>query len=72
MGRDEVHTVHRAGKWVNEAEDGVGRTFHHTKEEAVAAGRLRARVNRTDHVVHDEDGTIAYQESYTGDRFAAS
>ena len=65
--RDRVHTLNRAGKWVNEAEDGVGRTFHHTREEAIQAGRLRARVNRTEHVVHHLDGTIASREPYGGD-----
>jgi hypothetical protein len=43
MARGLVHTVHKAGVWVNEIEDVGEMSSHHTKEEAVEAGRELAR-----------------------------
>jgi hypothetical protein len=37
---------------------------HRTKEEAVAAERETARARRTEHVIHNLDGTIAERNSY--------
>jgi hypothetical protein len=63
-----VHTVHKGGQWVNEIEGGaeLGGT-HSTKEEAVAAGRARAMQDETEHVIHDEDGSIGERSSYGND-----
>ena len=63
-----VHTVYRDGQWVNETQIGgriVG--IYATKEEAVSAGRARARHDQTEHVVHDQDGTIGERNSYGND-----
>jgi Uncharacterized protein conserved in bacteria (DUF2188) len=70
MARGWIHTVYRGGYWVNETE-GAEHAFsrHATKAEAVAVGRQRARERRTEHVIHNVDGTIAERNSYGPDRF---
>jgi hypothetical protein len=70
MARGWVHTVHQGGWWYNEVE-GEGRfaTAHATKEEAVATGRQEARARRTEHVIHNMDGTIAERNSYGSDPY---
>jgi Uncharacterized protein conserved in bacteria (DUF2188) len=63
-----IHTVHKDGQWINEVEGGS--TFggtHSTKEEALAAGRERARQDQTEHVIHNQDGTIGERSSYGND-----
>ena len=63
-----VHTVHKGDNWVNEIEGGS--EFggpHATKEEAVDAGRERARADGTEHVIHKEDGSIGERSSYGND-----
>jgi hypothetical protein len=68
MANDFIHTVHKNGGWVNELEGGeVVDGTHATKEEAVAAGRGRAKHDRTEHVIHNEDGTISERNSYGND-----
>ena len=67
MGRGWVHTVHKGGQWVNEIEDGEEVSTHSTREEAVSAGRDRARADKTEHVIHAEDGTISERNSYGSD-----
>jgi hypothetical protein len=69
MARGWVHTVHRDGAWLNEIEGGQVLPRHRTKDEAVAAGRDRAQRDRTEHVVHNMDGTIGYRNSYGHDPF---
>lgn len=45
---------------------------HSTKDEAVAAGRARAQQDETEHVIHNQDGTISERSSYgEGPRVAA-
>jgi Uncharacterized protein conserved in bacteria (DUF2188) len=63
-----IHTVSKDGQWINEVEGGnaFGGT-HATKDEAVAAGRARAEANKTEHVIHNEDGTIGERNSYGSD-----
>jgi Uncharacterized protein conserved in bacteria (DUF2188) len=65
-----VHTVHRDGTWVNEIEGGEGtlRGSRATKQHvAVAAGRDEAIRRKTEHVIHNEDGSIGERNSYGGD-----
>jgi hypothetical protein len=38
-------------------------------EEAVAAGRAMARAERTEHLIHNLDGTIAERNSYGADPY---
>jgi Uncharacterized protein conserved in bacteria (DUF2188) len=68
MGRavagSRVHTVYRVGLWQNEVEgEGVDSSYP-TKVEAVARGRELAIARRSEHVVHNLDGTIAGRNGY--------
>ena len=63
-----IHTVYKRETWLNEVEGGdeiVG-TFA-TKDEAVAAGRARAMADKTEHAIHNQDGSISERNSYGGD-----
>jgi uncharacterized damage-inducible protein DinB len=68
MAKELIHTVYKSGQWINEIEEGeeIG-GVHATKEEAVRAGRARAQQDRTEHVIHNQDGTISERNSYGND-----
>jgi Uncharacterized protein conserved in bacteria (DUF2188) len=68
MATGFIHTVYKGGQWINEVEDGseIG-GVHATKEEAVRAGRARAQQDRTEHVIHNQDGTVGERSSYGRD-----
>ena len=62
-----VHTVLSGGVWAVELE-GYGEISRHpTREEAIVAGRERARRSRTDHVIHALDGSVEEIRSPAGD-----
>jgi Uncharacterized protein conserved in bacteria (DUF2188) len=63
-----VHTVYKRETWLNEIEEGqeLPGTYS-TKDEAVSAGRARARSDKTEHVIHNQDGTIGERNSYGND-----
>lgn len=63
-----VHTVpNSAGKgWVNK-QDGKVVSNHRRKDTAQAAGRARARADRTEHRIHNLDGRIGRTNSYGND-----
>jgi hypothetical protein len=63
-----IHTVYKNDQWINEVEDGetIGGA-HATKDEAVRAGRSRAEQDKTEHVIHNQDGTIGERSSYGND-----
>jgi len=68
MGNGFIHTVYKDGQWINEVEEGSAfGGAHSTKEEAVAAGRARAQQDSTEHVIHNQDGTIGERSSYGND-----
>ena len=68
MGNGFIHTVYKDGQWINEVEEGSAfGGGHSTKEEAVAAGRARAQQDSTEHVIHNQDGTIGERSSYGND-----
>lgn len=69
MARGWIHTVHEGGMWVNKVEGGQVLSRHRTKDAAVAAGRTAAKAGRTEHLIHNMDGTIAYRNSYGGDTY---
>ncbi len=63
-----IHTVFKDGQWVNELEGGAAfGGGYANKDEAVAAGRGRAKQDKTEHVIHDQDGTITERNSYGND-----
>lgn len=69
MARGWVHTVHKDGGWVNEVEGGGILSRHNTKDAAVSAGRQAAIQRKTEHVIHNMDGTISGRQSYGPDTF---
>jgi Uncharacterized protein conserved in bacteria (DUF2188) len=69
MARGDVHTVHRDGVWINEAEGEGELSRHRTREEAAATGRSQAMARRSEHLIHRLDGTIGERNSYGGDPF---
>lgn len=69
MSRGWIHTVYSGGIWINQIEGEGQLSSHATKGQAVAAGRDAALVRRTEHVIHNVDGTIAERNSYGNDPF---
>ncbi|WP_116996778.1 DUF2188 domain-containing protein [Desertimonas flava] len=54
-----IHTVRRPDGWTNECDTWPrARDPHSTRDEAVRAGRERARQAAADHVLHAADGTV--------------
>jgi len=69
MAEGVVDTVYADGSWKNSVE-GDERALlgsYATKEQAVAVGRGEARRRHTEHVIHNQDGTIAERNSYGDD-----
>jgi hypothetical protein len=68
MAEGFVHTVWKDSQWVNEVEGGAefGGPYA-DKEGATAAGRARARQDQTEHIIHNQDGTISKRSSYGND-----
>jgi hypothetical protein len=63
-----IHTVRPGGQWVNREEGTkTALSSHATKERAVEGGRERARRAQTEHIIHDQDGTISERHSYGND-----
>jgi hypothetical protein len=69
MAEGFVHTVHKNGRWRNsiEGDQAPLPDAFDTKEAAVEAGRTEARRRQTEHVIHNEDGSIAERSSYGND-----
>ncbi|MFL5349227.1 MAG: DUF2188 domain-containing protein [Hyalangium sp.] len=66
----DVHTVYESstGNWVNKVMvHGEVFSRHATKEEAVEKGRRLAMGNKSEHVIHNMDGTIGKRNSYGND-----
>ena len=63
MAKPPVHTVPHEGCWANRREGSsrVTKTFD-TKAEAQAAGRETARREKTEHLIHNKDGSIRYTQ----------
>ena len=67
MAKGFVHTVYKDDQWVVEIEGNGSVGAHATKEDAVAQGRAQAQQSKTEHVIHNEDGTISERNSYGSD-----
>lgn len=68
MAKGFIHTVYKSEQWINEVEEGSAfGGSHATKEAAVAAGRARAQQDKTEHVIHTQDGMIGERNSYGND-----
>jgi hypothetical protein len=63
-----IHTAYKNDEWINEVEGGEAfGGAHPTKEAAVSAGRARAQQDKTEHVIHNQDGVISERSSYGND-----
>ena len=63
-----VHTVPNGDNgWINEADSNQIGGTHATKDAAVEAGRAEAIRRKTEHHIHNLDGTIAEKNSYGND-----
>ena len=68
MAKGFVHTVFKRETWLNELEEGEELPGSYaTKQEAVAAGRERAMSDKTEHVIHGQDGAFEERNSYGND-----
>ena len=69
MAEGYVHTTYADGRWANAIEGGDGAPLgtYETKDAATRAGRGEARRRHTEHVIHNQDGTIAERNSYGDD-----
>ena len=68
MAAGYVHTVYKNESWLNEIEEGGELPgTHPTKEDAVAAGRREAMQRKTEHVIHNQDGTFGERNSHGND-----
>jgi hypothetical protein len=66
---NNVHVVPNDGGWDVKVE-GNRRTAHFpTQNEAIEAGRMLARGNRSEHIVHGRDGRVRQRDSYGRDPF---
>jgi hypothetical protein len=62
-----VHTVWKNDNWINELEGGPQFGSHEMKDAAISAGRARATADATEHIIHNQDGTISERNSYGRD-----
>ncbi len=67
MANGFVHTVYKNNQWINEIEGDGSVGSYSTKEEAVTAGRSQAKNDKTEHVIHNQDGTVSERSSYGSD-----
>jgi hypothetical protein len=68
MAKGFIHTVFKGGEWINEVEEGSAFGGpHRTKDAAVSEGRERAKRDKTEHAIHNQDGTISERNSYGRD-----
>ena len=68
MGKGNVHTVPHQGGWANKVE-GKKRVSNTASTKAAAAqkGRVMAKKNKSEHLIHNKDGSIGKKNSYGGD-----
>ena len=69
--RPSIHTVPNPdGGWHSKAQDS-NKPFGQraTQAEAIQVGRERARQDRTEHIIHRQDGRIRERNSYGNDPY---
>ena len=65
MAKGFIHTVPAGGLWRNRVEAmELLRGAYLSKADAIEAGRREARRRKTEHVIHNRDGTIEGRYSY--------
>ncbi len=70
MARRLIRTIARERFWVNELADGTLVSKHLDKQKAIRAGREACERRRAEHVIHNEDGTVAGRNDYAARRRA--
>jgi hypothetical protein len=65
MTRRLIRTIGRERFWVNELADGTLLSKHLDKQKAIRAGREACERRRAEHVIHNEDGTVAGRNDYS-------
>ena len=69
MAEGSVHTVYSDGRWKNKIEGAAPPPgWYDRREIAAEAGRAHAMRRHAEHVIRNEDGTIAQRVSYVRDR----
>lgn len=70
MSKKPVHTVPHQDGWGNQREGSkrVAKVFS-TKAEAEQAGRVTAKRERVEHLIHNKDGEVSKRNSYGNDPF---
>ena len=68
--KPQVHTVPHGEGWANRREGSarVAKVFAR-KADAQAAGRQTAARERTEHLIHNKDGSVASRNSYGNDPY---
>ena len=64
-----IHTVPSDTGWTNTREGSdrpLGGTYR-TQDEAIRAGRVRAKADQVEHLIHGRDGKIRERNSYGND-----
>ena len=72
MAEGRVHTVYSGGRWTNRIEGAPPLPGWYDRQEVAAeAGRAHAMRSQAEHVIRNDDGTIAQRVSYGGGRVSA-
>jgi len=68
VAQGDIETYYEEGTWKNKRE-GTDRAFTTggTKAEATAQGREAAMKDKVEHIIKNQDGTIAEKNSYGND-----
>ena len=68
MAEGYIHTVYAHGAWLNKIEGGAQLSAQYvTKAAAISGGQAEAVRRKTEHVIHNQDGTIRERNSYGDD-----
>jgi Uncharacterized protein conserved in bacteria (DUF2188) len=59
-----VRTIPADGAWINLLEDGTLLSKHLEKSKAIVVGREAAERQSAEHVIHNDDGTVAGRIDY--------
>ncbi|MGY2873166.1 hypothetical protein ACVW00_000356 [Marmoricola sp. URHA0025 HA25] len=67
MPEGDVETYYTDNMWSNKIEGGEKVGNYQTKDRAVDAGRELARERKVEHIIRNQDGTVAERSSYGND-----
>ena len=68
MPKGDIETVREDDQWTNVVQgEGPSHLVFDTKDDAIAEGRRLAKDAGVEHIIKNEDGTIAERHSYGND-----